>query len=148
MLTPPHVVLVEDDDIDARLFKRALRSAAFKPRIEWVKDGQAAIDLLLDITGVQDNLPKLVVLDIKLPKLLGFDVLERLRGDDRTRKLPIVMFSSSNQPKDIVRAYDCGANSYLVKPSNFDQLKVLVDNLLTYWLTFNEVTLASATGDA
>ena len=138
----PQIVLVEDDEVDAKLFKRALAKQANGTRIQVLNDGQQAVDTLLDDKVKPEAVPKLIVLDIKLPRLLGFDVLERLRQDERTANVPVVMLSSSTQQTDVERAYALGANGYISKPSTFSQLSELVEHLAGYWLKYNTVPSA------
>lgn len=134
---PPDIVLVEDDPVDAKFFQRAVRKTDEQTRVRWLSDGQAAVDALIGTAESGEPLPRVIVLDIKLPRLRGFDVLQRLRADERTKRLPVIMLSSSTQSEDIERAYDLGANSYVSKPPTYGQLSHLVQQMLTYWLTLN-----------
>lgn len=136
-MLPADILLVEDDPIDAKFFKRAVKNTNDGTRVTWVKDGQAAVDHLTAVSAAGEPLPQLVVLDIKLPKLKGFDVLRHVRSNHPTRRVPVVMLSSSTQQADIEQAYDLGANSYLSKPSSFTRLTSLVTSLLDYWLSVN-----------
>lgn len=133
----PDVLLVEDDPVDAKFFTRAANKINADLRIEWVKDGQAAVDYIERMAESRKPLPKLVVLDIKLPKLRGFDVLARIRNNTYTKRVPAVMMSGSTQLEDIELAYDLGANGYLSKPSTFGQLNEIVGKLVGYWITAN-----------
>lgn len=141
-MQPPHLVLVEDDEVDAKLFTRALAKKAKGTRVHVLRDGQEAVDALLSEEQAQADVPKLIVLDIKLPRLRGFEVLERLRQDERMASVPVVMLSSSTQQSDIARAYELGANGYLSKPSTFGQLTEMVQHLTGYWLKYNTVVTA------
>jgi len=136
-MTPPaDILLVEDNEDDAFLFLRAFKTAAPDRLLERVADGRAALDFFAQAKSA-GSLPALVLLDLQLPYFTGFDVLERLRADETSRHLPVVVFSSSTQPRDLARAYELGANSYLVKPSDSHELKVLIESLIRYWLDFN-----------
>jgi two-component system response regulator len=137
------ILLVEDNDDDVELTLRALRRNRVANRVDVVRDGAEALEYLL-ATGsyagrdVRDT-PNLVLLDLKLPKVGGLEVLERLREDPRTRRLPVVILTSSNVESDLARSYDLGANSYIRKPVDFTQFMETVNQLGLYWLVLNEV---------
>jgi CheY-like chemotaxis protein len=135
-------ILVADDDVhDAMLVKMAVQRASLSLQLTTVRDGQEAIDYLLGRAAFADRdshpFPKLLLLDLKMPRLSGFDVLDFVRNQPGLRQLPIVIFSSSDDPKDIKRAYDGGANSYLCKPNSNDDLSALLKALEEYWCKFN-----------
>ena len=136
------ILLVEDNDDDVELTLRALRRNRVANRVDVVRDGAEALDYLF-ATGlyagrdVRDT-PQLVLLDLKLPKVGGLEVLERLRGDPRTKRLPVVILTSSNVESDLARSYDLGANSYIRKPVDFTQFMEAVNQLGLYWLVLNE----------
>ena len=136
------ILLVEDNDDDVELTLRALRRNRVANRVDVVRDGAEALDYLF-ATGsysgrdVRDA-PNLVLLDLKLPKVGGLEVLERLRADPRTRRLPVVILTSSNVESDLARSYDLGANSYIRKPVDFTQFMEAVNQLGLYWLVLNE----------
>ena len=135
-------ILVADDDAqDTMLVKMAVQKASLNLQLASVQDGEEAIDYLLGKADFADRqthpFPKLVLLDLKMPRLNGFDVLDFVRGQPGLRQLPIVIFSSSDDPKDIQRAYDGGANSYLCKPHSNDDLSALLKALEDYWCKFN-----------
>ena len=136
------ILLVEDNDDDVELTLRALRRNRVANRVDVVRDGAEALEYLF-ATGshkgrdVRDA-PNLVLLDLKLPKVGGLEVLERLRADPRTRRLPIVVLTSSNVESDLARSYDLGANSYIRKPVDFTQFMEAVNQLGLYWLVLNE----------
>jgi CheY-like chemotaxis protein len=141
-LANPVSILIADDDIqDAMLLQMAAERADLGLRLETVKDGEEAIDYLLGRSHYADRqahpFPNMMLLDLKMPRLSGFDVLEYVRGQPELRRLPIVIFSSSDDPKDIRRAYDAGANSYLCKPHSSDDLSELLKALEDYWCKFN-----------
>ena len=131
----PEILLVEDDPVDVRLFSRALSKAKPDVRLDVLGDGQTVIDQLLEDSAAV--LPKLIVLDIKLPKVFGLDVLARLKADERTRPVPVIMMSSSTQERDIKRAYELGANGYISKPGTFGELSELMQHVVGYWLRHN-----------
>ena len=139
------VLLVEDDLNDVLLLQRAFRKVEVSVPMHVVHDGQAAVDYL-DGRGVYADrraypLPSLVLLDLKLPCKSGHEVLEWLRAQPALKQVPVVMLTSSKEVVDINRAYDLGANSYLVKPVSFDDLLNLARMLNLYWLQLNEPPL-------
>lgn len=139
---PVDILLVEDSDADAELTLRVLRKARLANRVVWVKDGQEALDFLYGEGEYVDRppaRPRLVLLDLKLPRLNGIDVLRRLKGDERQKSIPVVMLTSSNEERDIVESYSLGVNSYLIKPVEFDKLGEQVVNAGLYWLLANKV---------
>jgi two-component system response regulator len=130
---PVTILLVEDDPDDEALTVMALRGVP--ATLEVARDGQEAMDYL---TNDGKALPRLVLLDLKLPKIDGLEVLRRIREDDRTRLTPVVVLTSSNAPNDVVASYRLGANSYVRKPVDFDQFSETIRQLGTYWLAVNE----------
>jgi CheY-like chemotaxis protein len=135
-------ILVADDDAqDTMLVQMAVERAALNFRLKSVKDGEEAIDYLMGREHYADRhahpFPSMMLLDLKMPRLNGFDVLNFVRNQPGLRQLPIVIFSSSDDPKDIRRAYDAGANSYLCKPHSNDDLSALLKALDDYWCKFN-----------
>jgi len=135
-------ILVADDDAhDTLLVKMAVQRAALGLQLNSVEDGEEVIDYLFGRAQYADRharpFPKLLLLDLKMPRLNGFDVLDFVRQQPGLRQLPIVIFSSSDDPKDIQRAYDGGANSYLCKPHSNDDLSALLKALEDYWCKFN-----------
>ncbi|MCB0153934.1 MAG: response regulator [Anaerolineae bacterium] len=144
-MTQPNTVdilLVEDNPRDAELTMRALRKRNLANQLVVVEDGVEALDFLLcrgqyaDRKGIE--LPKVVLLDIKLPKMNGLEVLEVLRANDRTKAIPVVMVTSSAEDPDIKAAYALGANSYVVKPVDFDGFVDAMSALGFYWLMVNQ----------
>lgn len=135
-------ILVADDDAqDTMLVQMAVERAALGLRLDTVKDGEEAINYLMGRSAYSDRqahpFPSLLLLDLKMPRLSGFDVLEFVRRQPGLKQLPIIVFSSSDDPKDIRRAYDAGANSYLCKPHSNDDLAALLKALEEYWCKFN-----------
>ena len=135
------VLIVEDNANDLLLIKKALKRTNLHNPIEVVRDGESALDYLLGKGEFADRnrypLPELVLLDLNLPKYSGFEVLEKLGSQPDLSRLPVVVLTSSARPADINRAYDLGANSYLVKPDRFEDLVKLVDGINLYWMLFN-----------
>ena len=131
------VLVAEDDDIDAFLLERAFTKVGMKVPIKFVRDGQEAVDYLAAESIFPDSsahpLPILLLIDLKMPRLDGFDVLKWLRHHPNLRRLCVVVFSSSNEPQDINLAYDLGANSYAVKPTDPGGLETFVRALGEYW---------------
>jgi two-component system response regulator len=141
-MTEKSILLVDDDLNDVALTMRALKSGNISSEIKVVGDGVEALDYLHG-TGSHAGrdasaLPAVVLLDIKLPKLNGIEVLQRLRSDERTKMLPVVILTSSNEERDIIDGYSFGANSYVRKPVNFDEFTKAVRQLGVYWLLLNE----------
>ena len=128
------ILLVEDNPDDAALTELALRGD-IRASLQVARDGQEALDYLFN--GAND-LPRLVLLDLRLPNIDGLEVLRRIREDDRTRLTPVVVLTSSNAPNDIAASYRLGANSYVRKPINFDKFSEKIRQLGSYWLTVNE----------
>jgi len=137
------LLLVEDDPNDVALFYRAARKAERAEEIVVAEDGDAAVRLLgvgaKPISGPAAGLPWIVLLDLKMPGKSGLEVLQWVRDQPRLRCLPVIIFTSSRERSDITRAYELGANSYLVKPVSFDQLKEMIRELRHYWLDLNEL---------
>ena len=142
MTTPPVILHVEDDPNDVLLFQRAFRKANLTVNIQSVSDGDKAVAYLSGAEGYADRekfpLPAMVLLDLKMPRKSGLEVLAWIRGQANLRRLIVVIFTSSKHDEDINRAYDLGANSYLVKPVGFDMLVDVAKLLHQYWLTLNE----------
>jgi len=138
MSQPREIVLVEDDGNDLAVALRAFRRGRLEERVKVLRDGEAALEYLRDVTHESGTpAPKVVFLDLKMPKVDGLTVLRELRSDDRTRRIPVVVVSSSDRDTDVREAYRLGANSYLVK--RFDPVRpgeYLVD-AARYWLDLN-----------
>lgn len=140
---PVEILLVEDNPDDAELTLRALRTISATERLLHVDDGAKAVDFLLG-PGAPATLPRLVLLDLKLPKLDGLEVLRRIKGDPRTRALPVVVLTSSEEARDVAESYASGANSYVVKPVSFDRYIATVADVGRYWAQLNAVPKSSA----
>ena len=135
------ILLVEDNQTDAELTLRALRKNDLGQNVTWLKDGAEALDFILRTGSYakrEDRLPRLILLDLKLPKVDGIEVLRRLKSDARTRSVPLVMVTSSAEERDIVESYSLGVNSYLVKPVDFKQFVDLVSQVGRYWTVLNK----------
>ena len=136
------VLLVEDNRDDAEFTLRALRKANVALRIALVEDGVQALEFVFGTGGFAQRagaaLPRVVLLDLKLPKVDGLEVLRRIKGDPRTRALPTVMLTSSRERRDIQACYVAGANSYIVKPVEYAELIAKLGDLVRYWLQLNE----------
>lgn len=134
-MTEKIILLVEDNPDDEHLAVRALRKHNVANQIVVVRDGQQALDYLLD---KDKPLPALVLLDLKLPKVSGLEVLQRLRGNDRTAILPVVILTTSKEEQDLLDSYRSGCNSYIRKPVSFVEFATAVQQLQIYWLMVNE----------
>ena len=139
------ILLVEDDQDQVLLAMRAMRKHGIVAEVDEVvvaRDGEEALDYLLGegpYAGRDASLtPEFVLLDVKLPKLDGLQVLERLRDDERTELVPVILFSSSREHEEVVEGYRLGANSYVAKPANFERFSEAMRYLGWYWLNFNE----------
>ena len=136
------ILLVEDNPDDAMLAIRALKKNNLANKLVHVEDGVEAIDFLF-ATGKyesrnSDDIPKLVLLDLKMPKINGLQVLEKIKSDSHTRMIPVVILTSSSADPDIERSYQLGANSYIVKPVEFDNFAKVVSEVGLYWMVINE----------
>ncbi|MEA3186477.1 MAG: hypothetical protein QOD99_307 [Chthoniobacter sp.] len=136
------ILLVEDNPQDVELAQRALRKANLTNRIQIVRDGAEALDFIFcegthAARRIEDT-PKVILLDLKLPKVDGLEVLKRIKADPRTRAIPVVMLTSSKEQNDVVESYKLGVNSYIVKPVNFEGFVEAVQQLGMYWLLLNQ----------
>lgn len=136
------ILLVEDNPDDLDMTLRALRKANLTNHIQIARDGAEALEFIF-CEGAHagrkiESVPKLILLDLKLPKVDGFEVLRRVKRDARTRTIPIVILTSSKEQQDVVESYDLGVNSYIVKPVNFEGFAAAVGNLGMYWLLLNQ----------
>jgi len=137
------ILLIEDSPSDIALTRRALKKAGIANQIVVAEDGEAALDYLFG-TGLHtgrdvSNLPAVALLDLNMPKVSGLEVLRRIRQDDRTRRLPVVILTTSNEPRDVGAGYDLGVNSYVTKPVDFHQFALAVEQLGLYWLLVNQL---------
>ena len=146
------ILLVEDNRDDVELTLNALRKENLANNIQVVTDGEEALDFLL-CRGVfesrsQEQSPKLVLLDLKLPKVDGLEVLRQLKADARTKALPVVILTSSKEERDLVSGYNLGANSFIQKPVDFDQFRDMVKRVGMYWLVINQPPVAKPLAQA
>jgi two-component system response regulator len=132
---PVEILLVEDSTDDAEIAIRALRRNNLANGIVHVKDGQAALDFLFNTTAAP---PRLILLDLQMPKIGGLEVLKRLRADPRTRSITVVILTSSKEEPDVQASYSLGANSYIVKPVDFDKFQEAIATLGLYWVVLNQ----------
>ncbi len=134
------ILIVEDDPDDRHLLGRAFRKAQVQVPICFANDGEEAIAMLADGSTSRDKLmwPVVILLDLKLPRRSGFEVLEWIKAHPTFRRAPVVILTSSREALDLQRAYDLGANSYLVKPARSDALLQMVEQIDAYWLRLNE----------
>lgn len=137
------ILLVEDTAADAELTIRALKKNCLVNNLVWVKDGAEALDFVF-ATGAyagrdQARQPKVVLLDLRLPRISGVEVLRRLKNDERTRTIPVVVLTSSKEDVDVEECYRLGVNSYIAKPVSFDEFVKVVGELGLYWLLLNKI---------
>jgi CheY-like chemotaxis protein len=134
------ILYVEDNPLDAELTLRALKKGGLANRVLHLKDGQQALDYLFregEYSERADVPPRLVLLDLKMPRVDGMEVLSAMRADERTRRIPVVVMTSSDQHQDVADAYNFGINSYLVKPVDFSAFAEVVREAGFYWLAIN-----------
>jgi CheY-like chemotaxis protein len=136
------ILLIEDNPDDAELTMRALKKQNLANHMVWLKNGALALDFLFGRGSYAGrnalDTPKLVLLDLNLPKVGGLEVLQQIKSDPRTRRIPVVVLSSSTQDRDILRTYDLGVNSYVSKPVQFEEFSRVVTQLGLYWLLINK----------
>jgi DNA-binding response OmpR family regulator len=137
------ILLVEDNAYEAELAIRAFKKRTMANCIVHVKDGQEAMDFLYG-TGTYEgrdvsNVPRIILLDLNLPKIGGLEVLLKIRSNENTRMVPVVVLTASSEERDMVASYRLGANSYVVKPHDFEKFLEVTSNLITYWLLINQL---------
>jgi CheY-like chemotaxis protein len=139
---PVEILLVEDNPSDAELALHALKKHKLANRIEVVRDGAEALDFIFARGSFShrdiNQTPRVVLLDLKLPKVDGLEVLRQVKGDPRTRKIPVVVLTSSREERDVMESYNLGVNSYILKPVDFQQFTEAVRTIGLYWLLLNE----------
>ncbi len=142
-----HILLVEDNPDDVKLTLRALKNNRVANVVQVVRDGVEAIDYLLGSGAFAGRdtsiMPQVILLDLKMPRMDGLEVLRRIRADERTRLLPIVILTTSNEERDRIESYQLGANSYIRKPVDFKQFSEAVKQLGLYWLVMNQPPFGS-----
>ena len=143
------ILLVEDNPNDEELTLYALRKNNITNQIQVVRDGAEALEYIFCTGAFADRQindpPKVVLLDLKLPKVDGLEVLERIKADARTRTIPVVVLTSSQEERDIVESYQLGVNSYIVKPVDFEQFNEAVRHIGLYWMLLNKTPLYKST---
>lgn len=136
------ILLIEDNINDAELAIRALKKNNVANNIIHLKDGAEAIDFLMGLGKYKgrnvNHKPKVILLDLKMPKVSGIEVLERIKSDELTKKIPVVVLTSSKEHPDVEKSYQLGANSYIVKPVDFESFRKTVNELGVYWLLLNQ----------
>jgi two-component system, response regulator len=136
------ILLVEDNPQDLELAKRALRKANLANSIHVARDGEEALNFIFCEGSYAnrriDEFPNVILLDLKLPKVDGLEVLKRIKSDPRTKSIPVVMLTSSKEQNDVIESYRLGVNSYIVKPVNFESFAESVQQLGMYWLLLNQ----------
>jgi two-component system response regulator len=136
------ILIVEDTPEDLELALRALRKANLTNRIQIARDGAEAVEFIFGegahLGRQLENGPKVILLDLKLPKIDGMEVLRRIKADSRTKSIPVVVLTSSKEQKDVIESYQLGVNSYIVKPVNFEGFAKAVQDLGMYWLLLNQ----------
>jgi len=136
------ILLVEDNPSDAEMTIHALKQNNLANKLLHVKDGAAALDFIFAegeyAGGEIENTLKVILLDLKMPKMNGIEVLQRIKADERTRRIPVVVLTSSKEDPDIHKCYDLGVNSYVVKPVEFDEFQKAISDLGMYWMIVNQ----------
>lgn len=139
---PPDILLVEDNPSDEELTLHALSQKGIAEKVKVVRDGAEALDFLFGRGNYRElqgtDPPRLILLDLKLPKVNGLEVLEKIKANPQTRNIPVVVLSSSDQEKDILKSYTLGANSFITKPVDFNQFSKIVQQVGSYWLKVNQ----------
>jgi CheY-like chemotaxis protein len=143
MTTVPEILLVEDNVNDIELTLHALRTENLANKIHVARDGEEALDYLFNRGTQADRQsghpPHLILLDLKLPKVHGMEVLRQIKEDPALRRVPVVILTSSREDRDLLKSYDLGVNSYIQKPVEFDEFREIIKQLGLYWLVVNEV---------
>ena len=139
------ILLVEDNPLDAELTMRGLQDEKLAHKVVWLKDGQQALDYLFRkaaYAGSTDARPRLILLDLKMPRVDGLELLRDLRADPRTRSIPVVVLTSSGEPRDLAATYELLVNSYVIKPIVSDEFARVIGDLGRYWTRVNSVPTA------
>jgi two-component system response regulator len=142
-MNEPDILLVEDNRNDVELILEAVSDQAITDKICVLRDGAEALNYFFGMEGclksVNARLPKLILLDLKLPKISGLEFLKHIRNNERTRHIPVIIFTSSNETQDKLETYLFGANSYIVKPLDADVFSRFVTDIMSYWMSMNKV---------
>ena len=141
-LNEVEILLVEDNETDAELTIRALKRNNLANMLVWAKDGAEALDFIFGEVeyserDIEKGLPRLILLDLRMPKVDGLEVLQTIKADERTKMIPVVVLTSSKEDRDIVESYELGVNSYVSKPVEFDAFTEAVSTLGLYWMLLN-----------
>lgn len=132
------ILLIEDNPYEAELTIRSLKKHNLANRLKHIDDGEEALEFIYSNDPILPFNPKLILLDLKLPKVDGLDILRRLKSSDSTKSIPVVVLTSSKEEKDIIESYKLGVNSYIVKPVNFESFAQAISELGLYWLLLNQ----------
>lgn len=135
------ILLVEDNPLDAELTIRGLKTEKLANKLTWVKDGEEALDYIFRRGAYaqrDDGGPRLILLDLKMPRVDGIEVLKAIKADEHTRRIPVVIMTSSREESDVIKSYDLGVNSYVVKPLDFTTLTEVARSAGFYWLAINQ----------
>lgn len=135
------ILYAEDNPADAELTLRTLKAKHIANNIVWVKDGAEVLDFLYcrgSYAGRTNGMPKLILLDLKMPRMDGIDVLKALKSDEHMKTIPVVIMTSSSEETDLVRSYQFGVNSFVVKPMDFDKFSDMVEEIGLYWMISNK----------
>jgi two-component system, response regulator len=142
VITDVDILLIEDNHDEAELTIRSLRKIDLHSKLVHIDDGAEALDFLFARNKYSsrqvNNAPKMILLDLKLPKVNGLEILKQVKANDHTRKTPVILLTSSKEERDIEEGYDSGANSYIVKPNSFETYTKTVSELGHYWMQLNE----------
>lgn len=139
MVTPAVVMLIEDNEDHAELAMKTLDNQKFVSEVLWFANGESALDYLQEHRSADSSYPDLILLDIKLPGKSGFDVLEAIKSNAKTKRLPVIMLTTSALDEEVTKGYELGANSYIVKPINFEQFQAKLMDLKRYWVSTSEL---------
>ena len=144
MYSEIQILLVEDNSSDAEMTINALKTNNLSNKLLHLKDGAAALDYLFAEGSYEgrrvEDTPKVILLDLKMPKVNGMEVLERVKADERTKRIPVVILTSSNEDPDIKKCYGMGANSYIVKPVEYEKFKTAITEVGLYWMITNQLS--------
>lgn len=135
------ILIVEDNDDDIELILLSLQNQNIVNELDIVKDGEEALEFIFRkgaFSNREDYDPVLILLDLNLPKIGGLDVLRRIKADERTKRIPVTIFTSSNQEEDVIQGYELGANSFIRKPVDYEKFRDAIEKLGIYWLLLNE----------
>lgn len=138
------ILLVEDDPAELELTLHALRGEKLRNRVSIARDGEEAMDFLFGADATAHSMPRLILLDLKLPKVDGMEILRQLKSRERTHDIPVVILTSSREERDLIESYRLGVNSYIQKPVDFDQFRAVVKQIGMYWLLVNHPPLRVA----